>query len=60
MGKCKNCANWRQWETVMIDKSSWGGCKVLNDRKLIYPEIADDVYINSDEDFGCIKFKKNM
>jgi hypothetical protein len=62
MGKCKECKNWNKW-----DNSEWGGCSILNDRKIIYPEIEDcmdvdektnDFYNNSNADFGCIKFKK--
>lgn len=63
MKKCKNCIFWNMWEF----DHNWGGCKILNDRKLIYPEVEDcmdvcertnDFWNNSNSEFGCIKFKQ--
>lgn len=67
MGKCKNCVNWREWETFCIGGSDWGGCKILNNRDFICPvandcldvqDLIPDFYNNSHAEFGCIKFKK--
>ena len=66
MGKCKNCKYWRKWVGYCFGGNSFGGCEILNNRILIYPEIEDcmdvsekthDFQNNSHGEFGCIKFK---